>query len=85
VVSRGGGDDSPGALLGRKLRNEVDPSADFEGADRLAVFVLNKNLRADQLIDGRVAVKRGPQEVRADSPLGKKNIRKLREFHNFIP
>src|SRR5207244_12041419 len=56
VVAGRGGDDAAPTLVVRELRHQVDATPDLEGADRLVVFVLDPGRRADELVEGRVAV-----------------------------
>ena len=43
------------ALVGRELGDEVDAAAHLERADRLVVLVLDEHVRAEQLVERRVA------------------------------
>ena len=66
VVPGRGGDEPALALVRGELRDEVDPAAHLEVADRLVVLVLDPDLGADELVERRVAVERGLAEVGRD-------------------
>src|SRR5260370_31001245 len=71
MVAGGCSDHTAPLLVVGKLRHEVDPAADFEGADRLVVLVFNPGFRPDQRIECWIAVQRGRLQVRAD-PLARR-------------
>src|SRR2546421_690149 len=67
-------DDTPTPLIFRQLRDEIDPTADLERTDWLMVFVLDPGLRADQLVECRVAVEGRGLEVGGDSIAGGEHV-----------
>jgi hypothetical protein len=67
VVPGRGGDHAARPLLRPELRDEVDSAAHLERADRLVVLVLDVDLRADELVERRVAVERRRPQVRRDA------------------
>ena len=81
VVARGRGDD-PGRAFGRaQLCHQVDAPAHLERADRLVVFVLDVNRRADERIERRVVVHRSARQVRPQAPLRRQDVQQGRNGH----
>ena len=69
VVAGRRGHDAALPLARGELGDEIDSSPNLEGPDRLVVLVLDEDLGAEQIVEGRVPVERRRPQMGRDPPL----------------
>ena len=74
MIAGGRADQAALALMVGQLGDKVHAAADLERADRLVVLMLDVDLRADEIVQRRVAEQRRNPQVRSNPPTRREHV-----------
>jgi len=77
MITGRSGDNTPAPLAGAQLADQVHAAADFEGANRLMILVLDPHLGPGHGIQRRIAIQRSHRQVGRDALTRREDLSKI--------